>query len=103
MTTPTTLPGVSGTWKNNGYEYRLRDTYNTYAVYDLWFVSQARWIAATHTNMSIKVTFATNTWSDNGSHDPVQPVVNGIYIELYDSNSSLLYKFTKPTDPSWVE
>ena len=101
MTTPTTLPGIAGTWHNAGYQYRLRVTHSTYAEYDGYFVGQNRWLSASNNNLSIKITFSTNVWSDNGSSSPATVNTVGNNVELYDG-TNLIYKFVKPTTASWI-
>jgi len=106
MTTPTLLPAVAGSYQGN-YDYRLRQTTSTHAIYDGWVTNQSRWIGATHTNLSIKVGIDANasdynTWSDNGSSDPATVVVVGNNIQLLNGSNGLIYEFVKPTTASWI-
>jgi len=53
-------------------------------------------------NSEIRVNTATDAWEDHGSDHPFSaPVVNGANIELYH-NTSIIYRFTKPTVASWI-
>ena len=102
MTTPTEITQTSppGTY---GSAYKLRLTASqpnssTEAVYGIWEASSG-YIA----NQTIKVTFATNTWSDAGSSAPTHVVVVGANIELRNSaNGTSFFTFAKPTVASWI-
>lgn len=103
-TQPTVLPSVNNTlsW-HTLFEFRLRSETVTEAVYDLHNISTNTWhgVAGRH---GIKVTFSTNTWSDDGTLDPLPPPVeNGSLIEVSNSGG-VVYQFTKPTsaNASWI-
>lgn len=112
-TTPVVLTSLPGSaWHGSPTHFRLKSEITsatgavTGAVYGAY--GSAGWVSATD-DYSIKVTFATDVWSDNGSSNPVvfdsngiavaggALAVNGANVELREANGTLQYHFVKPT------
>ena len=93
----TTLSSVSPSSWHSTFEYRLRDTVNNEQIYGLWHINDGVW-QSNSSEYSIKVN-SSHAWFDNGGNDPVDPVVNGNYIELKNSGGTVLYRFIPPNPP----
>lgn len=123
--TLTKIPGPSGgSWQSLNHEYRRVDTVNytwngtpqpqsssTETLYVLWVdepVTNWQWATwhheGYHFGTEIKVTHATDVWSDAGTNAPsvASNDENSTHIELTNGASPpvLLYKFAKPTPTS---
>jgi hypothetical protein len=112
---PQTLPSLDSTSLFHTYLYTWRKTEGTLEVYDikvndgsanqgLWW-SDAGYDAYYH---AIAVNKETNTWEDYGPSHPFEdPVENNdgtiLVTDGPDGSYPNLYKFTKPTDASWIE
>lgn len=107
--TPTALPSINSAAPWHPYfEYRFRYSTSTHAYYDLWDYSVGGWLRTLSLNKDrIKVGIDPaasdyNTWTDEGTVDPVFVVESNGVIQLQNSLSVLLYEFTKPTTASWI-
>ena len=102
-TTPTVLTSQNSSlsW-HSLFEFRLRSETSTEAIYDLWNYANNAWHNSPGVH-GIKVTFDTNTWSDDGSDNPSDVVPNGLLIDV-QVGSANQYQFTKPTSStaSWL-
>ena len=101
---PQTLPSIdsSGIW-HDSTEYRWRSSETGYEIYGRWRIDFSP-EAFDAENENIRVNTTTNTWEDSGTANPTGVTDDGSIVTLtINSGASVLYKFTKPTDPSWVE
>jgi alpha-tubulin suppressor-like RCC1 family protein len=100
---PQTLPSIdsSGIW-HNSTEYRWRSSEPGYEIYGRWRIDFSP-EAFDAENENIRVNTTTNIWEDSGTANPTG-VTDGSTVTLtIDNGASVLYKFTKPTDASWID
>jgi hypothetical protein len=113
---PQTLPSLDSTSLFHAYLYTWRKTEGTLEVYDIKVNdgsdNQGQWWSDVSNDPAyyhaIAVDTTTNTWEDYGpSHPFEEPVENadGTILVTDGPTGSYpnLYKFTKPTDASWID
>jgi alpha-tubulin suppressor-like RCC1 family protein len=101
---PQTLPSIdsSGIW-HDSTEYRWRSSETGYEIYGRWRIDFSP-EAFDAENENIRVNTTTNTWEDYGIANPTGVTDDGSIVTLtINSGASVLYKFTKPTDASWID
>ena len=98
---PQVLTSIPSSSFHGTFDYRYYQTVNNKHIYALWHISNNDW-ASTSQAYSIRVDTLTDTWEDNGPANPASVTLVGANVELYDSGSTLLFKFEKPTTASWI-
>jgi alpha-tubulin suppressor-like RCC1 family protein len=113
---PQSLPSLDSTSLFHTYLYTWRKTEGTLEVYDIKVNdgsdNQGQWWSDVSNDPAyyhaIAVDKVTNIWEDYGSSHPFEdPVENNdgtiLVTDGPDGSYPNLYKFTKPTDASWIE
>jgi hypothetical protein len=100
---PQTLPNINNTTWSLVYEFRWWSSTETYEFYSLYEFSTDDWRDNSPSDYSIKVDKTTNTWSDNGTLAPHLLIEDTNGTVKMNADGSLVYRFTKPTDASWIE
>ncbi|CAL6291870.1 unnamed protein product [Bathycoccus prasinos] len=96
---PQTLPKLGGSW--GPFEYK--ETIGTYHYYSSSWDTDSPPLHGTKVQSDPNAS-DHNIWSDSHSgHDPTSFIENADgTVSLYNPNNELLFKFTKPTEASWI-
>jgi len=96
---PQTLPKLGGSW--GPFEYK--ETIGTYHYYSSGWDTDSPPLHGTKVQSDPNAS-DHNIWSDSHSgHDPTSFIENADgTVSLYNPNNELLFKFTKPTEASWI-
>ena len=104
-TTPDYLPSTDSNdnW-HTSFELRLRSETSTEALYDIWNINDNDWHTSAGGSHSIKVTFSTNSWEDDGGSSPHDVDDTGSTHVVLSSSGNVLYTFLRPTasTASWL-
>lgn len=100
--TPNVLTHTTGPlYGSLGWKYHSKAANNSEYYYCMYDVNTGSFID--ETNSKIKVTAATNTWSDHDTGAGQHPttVTDGTNVTLHYSGTN--YQFVKPTTATWIQ